>query len=92
LCMQHSCPTKKQYLGVWCEDWVFGVPESTVNNVKQTSSAIGKQQPIFEIFICKISARKNILKEPKVSKSAYDVILRILNFIKKKKKKQFLVS
>jgi hypothetical protein len=27
-------PTKKQYLVVWCADWVFGVPESTVNNVK----------------------------------------------------------
>jgi hypothetical protein len=29
-----SCPTKKQYLGVWHADWVFGAPESTVNNVK----------------------------------------------------------
>jgi hypothetical protein len=34
LCMQHICPTKKQYLGAWCADWVFGAPESTVNNVK----------------------------------------------------------
>jgi hypothetical protein len=28
--MQHTCPTKKQYLGVWRADWVFGAPESTV--------------------------------------------------------------
>jgi hypothetical protein len=28
------CPTKKQYLDVWRVDWVFGAPESTVNNVK----------------------------------------------------------
>jgi hypothetical protein len=32
--MHHTCPTKKQYLGVWRADWVFGAPESTVNNVK----------------------------------------------------------
>jgi hypothetical protein len=25
---------KKQYLGVWLTDWVFGAPESTVNYVK----------------------------------------------------------
>jgi hypothetical protein len=25
---------KKQYLSVWRADWVFGAPESTVNNVK----------------------------------------------------------
>jgi hypothetical protein len=27
-------PTKKQYLGIWCADRVFGAPERTVNNVK----------------------------------------------------------
>jgi hypothetical protein len=25
---------KKQYLGVWRADWVFGAPEITVNNAK----------------------------------------------------------
>jgi hypothetical protein len=30
----HTCPT------VWCADWVFGAPKSTVNNVKPTSSII----------------------------------------------------
>jgi hypothetical protein len=32
--MQHTCLTKKQYLGVWRADWVFGAPESIVNHVK----------------------------------------------------------
>jgi hypothetical protein len=39
-----SLTSKKQYLGIWREDWVFRGAESTVNNFKRTSSAIGKQQ------------------------------------------------
>jgi hypothetical protein len=36
LCMQRTCPTKKHYLGIWRADWVFGAPESTMNNVSDS--------------------------------------------------------
>jgi hypothetical protein len=34
VCATYMLHYKEQYLSIWHADWVFGAPESTVNDVK----------------------------------------------------------